>query len=139
MGKDSHSGVYFLILFCFILCKRLRKRSQFTQTFAMCCVVILNLHYKVTAFLLKYVLCSSSDCDFMLYIKSYSDIGNKKRECTIVLAHSLYTYAKKRYLTSMFFITFASFSGVVLGMTIVRRPSATFADILSRSTSSGRV
>ena len=42
------------------------------QTFAMCCVVILNLHYKVTAFLLKYVLCSSSDCDFMLYIKSYS-------------------------------------------------------------------
>ena len=35
----------------------------------------------------------------------------------------------------MFFITFASFSGVVLGMTIVRRPSATLADILSRSTS----
>ena len=98
-----------------------------------------KLHYKVTAFLLKYVLRSSSDCDFMLYIKSYSDIGNKKRECTIVLAHSLYTYAKKRYLTSMFFITFASFSGVVLGMTIVRRPSATLADILSRSTSSGRV
>ena len=31
-----------------------------------------ELHYKVTAFLLKYVLRSSSDCDFMLYIKSYS-------------------------------------------------------------------
>jgi len=50
----------------------------------MCCGVILNLHYKVTAFLLKYVLRSPSDRDFMLYIKSYSDIENKKRECAIV-------------------------------------------------------
>jgi len=31
-----------------------------------------ELHYKVTAFLLKYVLRSPSDRDFMLYIKSYS-------------------------------------------------------------------
>ena len=50
MGKDSHSGVYFLILFCYILWKRLRKRSQFTQTFAMCCVVILNCTTKLLHF-----------------------------------------------------------------------------------------
>ena len=31
-----------------------------------------ELHYKVTAFLLKYLLRSPSDRDFMLYIKSYS-------------------------------------------------------------------
>lgn len=74
----------------------------------------------------------------MFYVKSYLLI-KKESVPKKTLAHSLHTYAKKRYLTSMFFITFASFSGVVLGMTIVRRPSATFADILSRSTSSGRV
>lgn len=38
----------------------------------MCCGIILNLHYKVTAFLLKYVLRLPSYRDFMLYIKSYS-------------------------------------------------------------------
>ena len=43
------------------------------------------------------------------------------------------------YFTSMFFMTLASFSGVIFGITMVSMPSATLAEIWSRSTSSGRV
>ena len=43
------------------------------------------------------------------------------------------------YLTSIFFVVLASSLGVSFGISTSRTPSATFAEIFSRSASSGRV
>jgi len=43
------------------------------------------------------------------------------------------------YLTSMFFVVLASSLGVSFGISTSSIPSATFAEIFSRSASSGRV
>lgn len=72
MGKDSHSGVYFLIFFLPLFVETI---AETFPIYANVCNVLCGypeLHYKVTAFLLKYVLRSPSDRDFMLYIKSNS-------------------------------------------------------------------
>ncbi len=109
-------------------------------------------------FFLKYLLRKVIANNFILYVKLVDVVSLKKQYVFVVETGWLIVHKKrlatgscacsqssiselcvKYYLTSMFFITFASFSGVVLGMTMVRTPSATLADILSRSTSSGRV
>lgn len=76
------------------------------------------------------------------YFLSKTEI-KKRLVASLMLATNLFAFVILqiviRYFTSMFFITLASCSGVVFGITMVSMPSATLAEIWSRSTSSGRV
>ena len=64
--------------------------------------------------------------------------GTKKGRFQIAL-ESAPSFMGDDYLTSMFFVVLASSLGVSFGISTSSIPSATFAEIFSRSASSGRV
>lgn len=72
--------------------------------------------------------------------EKYDDSGKRTKKADSKLSWNLpQSFMGDDYLTSMFFVVLASSLGVSFGISTSRIPSATFAEIFSRSASSGSV
>ena len=82
---------------------------------------------------------SCSNSQYSGFREKFMEYRHKKRQTPNCIGICLQSFMGDDYLTSIFFVVLASSLGVSFGISTSRTPSATFAEIFSRSASSGRV